>query len=468
MATIIAIDVSVSMMRDIKIKDTKESFTLLQLAIHGVNVLLDYLAVHSKHEFVAVVTFSSSCETLCTFTRDYDHIKAKISQLDFKTNTNYNAAILGINSLVHHEWSNSVMCQVIIITDGHCYEGLRKPEMYPFKCPEKLVVIPLDQKPSIYKNIYDTNELPKDIGTITPPESPLSPSSVAKLFEKFAQETYIPYHTVLRCGNLKSDVQLIPPLTTHKRVNDFEIITCKAGNELNIIGFMESSKLECPATLSRHLVLPRKSSDDCTENGELSSKVPSFCVLLHGALKVENMVAFCQLDTNWFGIFVSWSDNKKKSNLMLISLEPGANAIPWLGDLRSLSLSSVIINQEPDELQPTKTADKRSYNQSQLVWIKEAGLQADIQKILRQARKMPDKIQSFYKELNRIRKAAIAYSFTDLLVNIADLLDIECTNLPGNTHPDCALQLTHAAGELRKPNAMDSKVTILPLDTSYR
>lgn len=44
-----------------------------------------------------------------------------------------------------------------------------------------------------------------------------------------------------------------------------------------------------------------------------------------------------------------------------------------------------------------KTSDKRSYNQSQLVWIKEAGLQADIQKILRQARKMPDKIPSFYK-----------------------------------------------------------------------
>jgi len=54
-----------------------------------------------------------------------------------------------------------------------------------------------------------------------------------------------------------------------------------------------------------------------------------------------------------------------------------------------------------DETQPTKTPDKRSYNQSQLVWIKEAGLQADIQKILRQARKMPDKIPSFYKVIQK-------------------------------------------------------------------
>lgn len=56
MATVIAIDLSVSMLRNMKIKDTKESFTLLQLATHGVNVLLDYLAVHSRLEFVAVVS----------------------------------------------------------------------------------------------------------------------------------------------------------------------------------------------------------------------------------------------------------------------------------------------------------------------------------------------------------------------------------------------------------------------------
>lgn len=103
---------------------------------------------------------------------------------------------------------------------------------------------------------------------------------------------------------------------------------------------------------------------------------------------------------------------------MLIILEPGTNAIPWLGDIRNLTLSPGELNTpgkylllsiiilviklyffiiELDEAQPLKTNDKRSYNQSQLVWIKEAGLQADIQKILRQARKMPDKIPSFYK-----------------------------------------------------------------------
>lgn len=50
------------------------------------------------------------------------------------------------------------------------------------------------------------------------------------------------------------------------------------------------------------------------------------------------MTALCQLSSNWYGLLVSWADNKKKSNLMLIILEPGTNAIPWLGDIRNLTL----------------------------------------------------------------------------------------------------------------------------------
>lgn len=52
------------------------------------------------------------------------------------------------------------------------------------------------------------------------------------------------------------------------------------------------------------------------------------------------MAAVCQLSTNWYGLLVSWADSKKKSNLMLIILEPGNNAIPWLGDMRNLTLCS--------------------------------------------------------------------------------------------------------------------------------
>lgn len=57
MPTVIVIDVSLSMTRPITFADTSESYSRLNLGIHGINVLLDYLAIHSKLEFVSLVSY---------------------------------------------------------------------------------------------------------------------------------------------------------------------------------------------------------------------------------------------------------------------------------------------------------------------------------------------------------------------------------------------------------------------------
>lgn len=49
----------------------------------------------------------------------------------------------------------------------------------------------------------------------------------------------------------------------------------------------------------------------------------SVCVLLHGALKVENMAALVLLNDDWYGFIYSYADSKRKSNLMLTVLPPG-------------------------------------------------------------------------------------------------------------------------------------------------
>lgn len=98
-----------------------------------------------------------------------------------------------------------------MITDGNCYKDLRNPNINPFSFPGKLIVIPLEPVSTIYKNNYDSNKLPNGLGYLTFPELPLTPSSVSKVFEKIAKEIYVPYSAVLRCGNLKSDIHLIPP-----------------------------------------------------------------------------------------------------------------------------------------------------------------------------------------------------------------------------------------------------------------
>ena len=93
--------------------------------------------------------------------------------------------------------------------------------------------------------------------------------------------------------------------------------------------------------------------------------------------------------------------------------------------------------------------------------------QADLQKVIRHARKLPDKQQQFYKELNRIRKAALSFGFIELLEAIAQMLERECTMLPGTSHPDAALQLTHAASSLCSDMAKDPSQLIMPMRTNF-
>jgi len=59
MPTVIVVDVSLSMTRPVILPDTGETYSCHQLAVCGINVLLDYLAVHSKLEFVSLVSNNS-------------------------------------------------------------------------------------------------------------------------------------------------------------------------------------------------------------------------------------------------------------------------------------------------------------------------------------------------------------------------------------------------------------------------
>jgi len=70
--------------------------------------------------------------------------------------------------------------------------------------------------------------------------------------------------------------------------------------------------------------------------------------------------------------------------------------------------------------------------------------------------------------LNRLRTAALALGFYELLEAVAKLLERECTMLPATAHPDAALQMTHAANSLRHLElARDASRLILPMQTNF-
>lgn len=97
---------------------------------------------------------------------------------------------------------------------------------------------------------------------------------------------------------------------------------------------------------------------------------------------------------NWFGMLHSWSDNRKKSTLMLSVFEPNVT-ISWLGDFKSLGTSAELTpnpyqyDQKEDAEEtpfPVAPTRRRSYHlQPNVVWIKNAGLQvfASIQQQLK-------------------------------------------------------------------------------------
>ena len=80
---------------------------------------------------------------------------------------------------------------------------------------------------------------------------------------------------------------------------------------------------------------------------------------------------------------------------------------------------------------------------------------------------MYDQLFYFSQELNRLRRAALSLGFNDLLEAMSQMLERECTLLPGTAHPDAALQLTHAANTLRSNIATDISQNILPMRTNF-
>lgn len=317
--------------------------------------------------------------------------------------------------------------------------------------------------------------------------------SITKMFKAMCEVNYKPFEATLKIGSyLKleaSPVSLFPEPIPYTSKDIFGNETTRSiSKRLEVCGYIKIADLVgsggsgagSPASVSRHLVFPRvepsqkktgselekletemkhffvknNPADDEESSSSMSTAdvttKESAVVLLHGALKLENMAALILLADDWYGLAYSYVD-KKKSNMMLSILAPGNNVIPWIGDIRFLGLLRDALPGESYGF-PVKT-EKKSYSSGNMSWLKEGALQSDIQKVLRHAKKMPEKTTHFYKELNRIRRNAQSLGFESLIEILADVLTKEAQLLlvpNSNAHPECSIQLSHAASELRR------------------
>jgi len=503
MPTVVALDVSLSMVRPVALHESSEEYQLRHLAIHGINTFLDYLTNSNKLEFVSLVAFSYLYEQLVKFTRDFDSIKTALNKIEVFSKTCIETALNGIRTIIADEWSTS-MCQVILVTDGSLGVGAgslkqslqtaesrrstdeRFPLPFPFPCKLHVVCIGNPNSPDVrnalpyYQKLIDIGEQGGELFTL---DGPITFKSISDVFTRLSEKYYNTFCSNLVCGNFNCPVQLFPRPEPFVRQLDDCQETYSVSEKMEILGFMDIKDIGSPPTVVRHLVLPRSSKDiaagekgakDEEEESQDDGRAPSFTVLLHGSLKVEGMVAVVRVTDNWYGIIYSWADSKKKSNLMIGLFEPGQLSVPWVGGLDNLTSCKEyhpdILYNDKDKKSafPVCPSDKRSYAQSCVVWIKPTGLQSDIQKVVRHAKKLPDKLLQFYKELNRTRRAALSFGFLELLEAMAVMLERECCLLPGTAHPNAAFQLEHAYTQLRDPNrALDFTYTIQPLQTNF-
>lgn len=117
---------------------------------------------------------------------------------------------------------------------------------------------------------------------------------------------------------------------------------------LHICGFIGLTSIGSPMSLSRHLVLPNENESqpsvasmdadepsnfiddinafyDKHDGDDVDSKaeMKSSLILLHGAMKFENVAAVVLLNEDWYGFLHAYTDSKRKSNVLLTILPPG-------------------------------------------------------------------------------------------------------------------------------------------------
>jgi len=491
MPTVVLVDTSLSMSRLVRRNPSTPTspvegsdMEILQVAVQGVQVLLDQLEVHCRLEHLALLQYSSLCQLVAPFTREMDLVRAKLSSLACQDRSSLEVGLQGVVSMVLEEWGTCTPVTLIIVTDGSLGYGtysldnlasagpteMRLP--LPFPCSMSVICLAdkslnsdLKRTRVAYESLFSRLGVESDQSSFHMVEGSLSRKSAEALFREVAA-----LHCTKWCGRLElgpdmaTQVQLCPPPKNFSRQKDFTVVRRELSDCLLVRGFLALSDISSPPVYSRHLILPAGSLKD--KSPEEESKTPNLCVFLHGALKVENMCALVEIGTDWFGVVYSWSDNKKKSSLMLSLFEPGLDPVPWLGPLNRLGPAKDL-NETTTSPFPVKSDRKPSYSSSPVVWIKQSGIQSDIQKVLRHARKLPDKTVQFYKELNRLKRAAVCLGFYELLEGVAQICERECTLLPTGVSPDCAIQLTYVAQVLRSPECYHVNHQVIPKLTHF-
>ena len=332
MPTVLLLDRSLSMRRPVS-RDHPE-MTRHDLACRGLEWFLRYMKDYFPLEYTSLLTFSSLCDVVVPFTRDYSHLTEVLGEISVLDRTDLLSGLLGLLEVMVAEWGAFAPCQAVLVTDGmpgvrHQDEALKKNRLnMPFSC--QLHVVCMSTKSELsHPSSHNLSRLQKlcDTAGITEtevfiPSAPLCAESVKSAFRLLAKEHFQPFNSTLKCGLLQSPVSLIPSPVMHKSTFDLQptpehkfprledsLLGQQYPTELVICGFLDISSIATAPFYARHFVLDPDGDENSVASRLLSpgggtplaekrseeSQKPSFRVLLHGSLKCESKTALIKL-----------------------------------------------------------------------------------------------------------------------------------------------------------------------------
>ena len=332
MPTIVLLDRSLSMLRPASQEDPDQS--RLDLARSGLSWFFNYLSEHFPLEYTSLLSFSSLCDVVVPFTRDFEDLKSKLEDVAVLDRTDLHSALLAMVEIVSTEWGSFAPCQVVLVTDGS--PGVRhqdstrrtkQPFCLPFPCNISAVCMASKEELLDPTNGCRLQRLCETTGIaqtdVFVPSRSLSVKSVRDAFVQLAKTNFLPYNAQIKCGHLSAPISLSPSPCLQRTNFDFTVSAdqkfpsldktypgLQYPSEIKVCGFIDTSSLPAPPHYSRHYVLDPEYPENALEGSKFKSEgdteaplsasteesqKPSFRVLLHGGLKCESKAALMKL-----------------------------------------------------------------------------------------------------------------------------------------------------------------------------
>lgn len=244
--------------------------------------------------------------------------------------------------------------------------------------------------------------------------------------------------SVLKCGHYESQLAVYPKIKSAILQTTGELL--QPSNTLTVNGFIELSSIRSAMATSTHILLPilRHSRVPvfATKKSAVAPSTPSvpskkinaannFYYLLLVCLKKAKSAALISVNDQWFGtIHCQKFERKKKSSRLILSVfEPG-DRIPWIPSFERLGPYAMIFPTGPSgdldyKKQPWPVKPfPRSYTETFLIWCRQNNFQNDINKFVRASAKLPEKVNIFYRELNKVCRGAFIYGLREQLFHL--------------------------------------------------